>query len=124
MSVKRYAIAAGAAALVFSGVYGAAAALAVDGGALQTGQDTLVCDSNGVEVVGYGYENDTQQFSYVRVGDVDTACTGADMLVVVRGGGQQLADGVAVVDGPEVRVNLDQPVNGEAAESVQITIEG
>lgn len=60
MSIKRYLVAAGAAGLVFSGVYGAAAALTVEGGNAQAGQDfDLACDEDGVTVKGYSIEQGT-----------------------------------------------------------------
>lgn len=79
MSVKRYAIAAGAAALVFSGVYGAAAGLDITGGAAQAGvDDTLSCDDS-VNIEGLFIEQGTgdgpESFGVV-VNGIDDPCKG------------------------------------------------
>lgn len=80
MSIKRYLVAAGAAGLVFSGVYGAAAALNVEGGVAQAGSDTsLTCDADGVTVLGYIIEQGTGLFPTghgVKITGIDGACTG------------------------------------------------
>lgn len=123
MSVKRYAIAAGAAALVFSGVYGAAAALPVSAGALQTGQDTLICDSDGVAVSGYDFESDGALVSGFDVVGVNDACVGSELIaVVLNSAGNPLADATVAITAPgTVPVRFDA-VPAAEAESVQITI--
>ena len=80
MSVKRYAIAAGAAALVFSGVYGAAAGLNITGGAAQAGvDDALSCDDS-VHIEGLFIEQGTgdgpESFGVVVSGIDSSSCNG------------------------------------------------
>lgn len=127
MSVKRYAIAAGAAALVFSGVYGAAAALAVDGGAIQTGSDTtLTCDTDGVKVASYRADVERPAVSNgVRVEQVSANCEGLTLFATVfTADGTQLSRGSAVI-GTNGIVNADfpTPVDAASIEQIDITIE-
>lgn len=124
MSIKRYAAALGAAGLVFAAVYGAAASLAVDGGALQTGQASLACDGDGVQV-GYLTENDDQTVRSVKVSGITDTCGGSDLLAAVLSGGAVAGQGEAVIPagGGELTVPLNNPVPIAEADTVQITIE-
>lgn len=73
---------------------GAAAQLDVEGGAIQAGSDTsLQCDTDGVQVLGWGLETDTGQVNFVRIGDIDEACVGNDLFVNITSGGTKIAGG-------------------------------
>lgn len=104
MSIKRYAVAAAAAGMVFTGVYGAAAALNVDGGVVQAGSDdTLSCDTtDGVQVVTFTGEAGPAGFpvtsSGVTLKGIDTDCVGRYLMVRVGGdAGATLASGGKVL---------------------------
>lgn len=124
MSIKRYAAALGAAGLVFTGVYGAAAALDVRGGTLQSGQSqSLRCDGDGVDV-GFVTENDDQTVRSVKVSGIAAGCAGSDLLAaVLRADGSVAGQGDAVINGTEATVPLNAPVAITDAERVQLTIE-
>ena len=73
---------------------GSAAALGVNGGAIQAGEDvTLVCDSDGVQVLGWGLETDDGKVYSVRIGGIADACQGNALYVKVTDGGLTVASG-------------------------------
>ena len=73
---------------------GSAAALGVNGGAIQAGEDvTLVCDSDGVEVLGWGLETNDGKVYSVRIGGIADACQGNALYVKVTDGGLTVASG-------------------------------
>ena len=73
---------------------GSAAALGVNGGAIQAGEDvTLVCDSDGVQVLGWGLETNDGKVYSVRIGGIADACQGNALYVKVTDGGLTVASG-------------------------------
>lgn len=102
MSVKRYLAAFGAAALVFAGVYGAAASLDIGGGNAQAGVEGLTCDSDGVFIEGLFIEQGTGvgPESYgVVVSGISDSCAGYFLT------GRALGDGDALLslsDAPQI----------------------
>jgi hypothetical protein len=73
---------------------GSAAALGVNGGAIQAGEDvTLVCDSDGVQVLGWGLETNDGKVYSVRIGGIADACQGNALFVKVTDGGLTVASG-------------------------------
>ena len=73
---------------------GSAAALGVNGGTIQAGEDlTLVCDPNGVQVLGWGLETDDGKVYSVRIGGIADACQGNALFVKVTDGGVTVASG-------------------------------
>jgi hypothetical protein len=129
MSKIRYLAAFGAAGLVFTAVFGAAAALQVEGGAIQAGQDgNLACDTKGVTVVSYGYESDDATSRYARVTGINSNCAGHELFVDVFDGSTPLTGGSLelttdnVGDG-EVIVDWAQPVPARDINRVQVAIE-
>lgn len=126
MSMKRYLIAFGAAGLVFAGVYGSAAALAVDGGAVQAGQDTtLQCDPDGVFAESYLIDAEPPAVSSgVRIGGVNGACIGEELFATVSdAAGVQLARGSAAITGATVTVRWATPVQVADIEQLDLSID-
>jgi hypothetical protein len=73
---------------------GSAAALGVNGGAIQAGEDvTLICDPNGVQVLGWGLETDDGKVYSVRIGGIADGCQGNALFVRVTDGGVTVASG-------------------------------
>jgi len=70
--------------IVVAAVYGSAAGLIVNAGSIQGGSDdTLQCDTDGVQVVAYGlntYEGIYEGAEYITVRGVDAACNGARIM--------------------------------------------
>lgn len=124
MSIKRYAAALGAAGLVFAGVYGAAAALDVQGGTLQSGQSgSLACDPDGVKV-GFATENDDQTVRTVKVTEIADACNGSNLLAtVLNKAGTAVGQGEAVIGNGAATVRLSGAVPIRDADKIQVTIE-
>jgi hypothetical protein len=111
--------------------YGAAAALGVGGGVIQSGGDSdLTCDGDGVKVAGWGFETDTNKVSFVRVTDIAAACEGKALGVRVDGPGGFLTsvfhDPIASGETGtgSAKVNLDSAQDAGDIVHVQITIEG
>lgn len=128
MSKKRYLVAFGAAALVFGGVYGAAASLIVEGGNAQAGQAMdLSCDDDGVKVAGYFIEQnesgiEPQSFGVVVEG-VSTACQ--DLFMTARtldGSGTVLGNGVAQITGDTVTVRYDNTSGVPVSQIEQVSL--
>lgn len=126
--MKRYLGALAVAALVFGVVLGSAAALDIDGGAVQVGQSNVTCDTNGVTVASYKVEASdpgAPQSYGVRVDDISSACEGADLFAKVFGNGQQLGFGRAIVTGGQADVTYEGgSVPARQIERVQLTIDG
>ncbi|HLF61354.1 MAG TPA: hypothetical protein VI980_09270 [Acidimicrobiia bacterium] len=73
---------------------GSAATLAVNGGAIQAGEDlTLFCDPDGVQVRGWGLETNDGLVYFVRIGGIADACQGNAIFVRVTDGGVLVASG-------------------------------
>lgn len=71
-------------AAVFSIAFASAAALTVNGEVIQAGVDSdLACDPNGVNG-NWGLETDTNRVTFVRIDDIDSACSGAQMWVRIN----------------------------------------
>ena len=122
-SCRHQEVAFGAAGLVFAGVYGAAAALEVDGGNAQAGQAAdLSCDDNGVQVDGYLIEQGTgaEPLSFgIVVSGIDEACTGLFMTGrTLDGAGAILGDGVVEITGPTARLTYS-PSTGVPVSQIQ-----
>lgn len=135
MSKARYLAAFGAAGLVFAAVFGAAAALDVNGGAVQAGQNenSLVCDTDGIRVASYNVDAEPPaQSSGVRIVDVNTACNQEELIVrVLDGEGDVLAGGITdgtigqVRSGNGVTVRYDdgKTVNAADIEGISVAID-
>lgn len=81
--MKRYLVALASAGLVGGVVLGSAAALNVDGGVVQSGQDTdLTCQDSPVNVVQRSEFDVQEPFSTgPRVTNVDSSCSGENLVV-------------------------------------------
>lgn len=125
--MKRFLVALMAGTMVFSVAFASAAALIVNGGTIQAGEDLdLVCDSDGVNVEGWGLETDTGLVSFVRIGNIWADCVGADMFANITGtGGVELTEAgpVTIDDSTEV-LTFDTPVLASAIEDIHVFIEG
>lgn len=114
--------------VVIAAAFASAATLGVSGGAIQYGLDqTLYCDLDGVFVLGWGLETDTDTVSFVRIGGIDGACYSNDMFVaVLDGGGSVIASGsVAPIDNGTEIIYFDDPLpSAEAIETLRVWIEG
>uniref|UniRef100_A0A831T9X5 Uncharacterized protein n=1 Tax=Thermorudis peleae TaxID=1382356 RepID=A0A831T9X5_9BACT len=98
--------------------FGAAAALDVNGGVIQAGEDTdLTCDTDGVRVDGWGLETNTGLVDFVRIHDIDPDCSGADLFVNITEGGVKVAEGSATIPGDSV-LGDDDPDSGEVGVKV------
>jgi hypothetical protein len=106
---------------------GSAAALDVDGGAIQAGVDqTLSCDADGVFVAGWGLEADDGTVRSVRINGIDGACFGNALFVTVYdGSGALIGQGSAdPIDAVEESVALPTWPLASAIEQIHIFIEG
>jgi len=127
--VKRFIIALIAGAAVFSIAFGAAAALSVNGGVLQAGDDGNVTCTDGVAVQGWGLETDDDLVHSVRI-DGFAGCEGADAFVRLTDGlGGYLTDNLTPDDGnpidaDEERFPIPGGVDPELVEDVHVWIEG
>lgn len=114
--------------IVLATAFASASNLNVTGGTIQAGVDsTLYCDLNGVEVLGWGLETDVNEVSFVRIGDIDSACIGNDMFVkVFDGSGLLLAHGQITPITTNVHIiPFASPYpEAEQIESIRIWIEG
>jgi hypothetical protein len=78
--MKRIIVALLVGGAVFGTVLGAAAGLDLNGGVIQGGtDDSLWCDADGVQVLGWGLNSGTGMVENVRVGGVNTDCAGAGL---------------------------------------------
>jgi hypothetical protein len=106
--MKRIALALVVAAVLFGAVYASAAALNVEG-TIQAGVDAdLTCDPDGVYVDGWGYENNDMTVRYVRIGGINGACMGKEMVVGLWGSGEIQTKTVAIT-GVTQRVDFTSP---------------
>lgn len=73
---------------------GSAAALDVDGGAIQAGVDSeLTCD-DGVAVAGWGFEESDGLVYNVRIGGISDACVDHSLFVTVISGGVSISGSI------------------------------
>jgi hypothetical protein len=122
--------------------YAAAAQLIVNGGALQSGSAAnLVCDEDGVSL-SYTLDGDGNVTS-ATVSDIDAACEGAGLNMVIHAASNQsdsivatTEDGITLVGndcnpkeitGDEkaadpVECMLDEPTSGESIQSIDVSI--
>jgi len=78
--VKRLMVALLVGGMVFGTVFAVAAVLNVSGGVTQAGSvASLVCDSDGVTVEGYGVELDDLTGHSLKVSGIDAACAGYEL---------------------------------------------
>lgn len=109
-------------------VIGAAAALTVNGGAIQAGEDDTLTCTNEANVLGWGLETDDGQVEFVRIElDPDT-CDGNDMFVnITDGTGGVIAQGSVtlpnLVGAGGHRVTFPA-VDAEDIEDIHVFIEG
>jgi hypothetical protein len=97
--MKRILVALATGGILATAVFAAASTLAVDGGAIQVGQDSLLqCDTDGVSV---SYNVDLfGTVTSVQVNDIEQTCEGNRLVVVLRdAGGTPIATGGALTAG-------------------------
>lgn len=97
--MKRLLVALISGAAVFSIAFASAAALDVNGGTIQYGEDNQLTCTASANVDGWGVETDNGMTSHVRI-NYDPDCAGNDMFV-------QITD-----DGTVVRSVKKQPLDG------------
>ncbi|MGH8950706.1 MAG: hypothetical protein ACRDX9_04710 [Acidimicrobiia bacterium] len=105
---------------------GSAAALSVDGGAIQAGVDqTLTCDT-GVTVGGWGLEADDGTVRSVRISDIAPECAGNALFVRVYDLAGVLIGqgGVEPIDALEESVALPSWPLAADIENISVFIEG
>jgi hypothetical protein len=112
--------------MVFSVAFASAAALIVNGGTIQAGEDlTLVCDADGVSVGGWGLETDTGLVEFVRITGISPACAGNELFANITGGGSELTEaGPVVIAGTTEILNFDTDVPAVSIEDIHLFIEG
>lgn len=118
---------------VFGTIWGVAATVGVQGGTIQAGVDqTLYCDSDGVQVLGWGLETDDNTVRYVRLAGIDTNCQSNDIFVrVEKADGTKLFDSGAVhldssnTDPNQLKLNFPSPyLNPADIDVLRVWIEG
>ena len=110
---------------------GSAAALSVDGGTIQAGEDlSLTCDADGVHVTGWGLETTDNTVRNVKIGGISENCQLNDLFVNVTSGGAVIEQG-SVVLGPTntgtgvAQVNFTAPYPAPAdITDIHVFIEG
>ncbi len=146
--MKRTIIALLVGGLVFGTVMALAASLSVEGGTIQAGSDTdLQCDDGGVDVDGWGLETDDGLVYFVRIHNIDPACSSNDLFVNITGtgtpivantniiaqGSSHIPDDGAVTDPKDndpdpneigVKVSLNPPVKAVDITDIEVFIEG
>jgi hypothetical protein len=113
--------------MVFSVAFASAAALIVNGGAIQAGEDTtLACDTDGVSVAGWGLETDTGLVDFVRITGFNAACNGNELFANITGsGGVELTEaGPALIDTAIETLAFDTAVPAVDIEDIHLFIEG
>jgi hypothetical protein len=113
--------------MVFSVAFASAAALIVNGGTIQAGEDTtLACDTDGVAVAGWGLETDTGLVNNVRISGIATACFGADLFANITGGPAiELTEaGPVTIDNVTETLAFDTPVSAASIQDIHLFIEG
>lgn len=127
MGAKRYLVAFGAAGLVFAGVYGAAAALTVDGGAVQAGSaQGLQCDSDGVQVASYRIDAEPAAVSSgVRIVGINPGCGGERLFATVSNDGTVLGNGSTALTGGEQAIITWEggPVDAASINKIDLAID-
>ncbi|MGH3451663.1 MAG: hypothetical protein ACRDQW_13250 [Haloechinothrix sp.] len=126
MSKKRYLLAFGAAGVVFAGVFGAAAALDVNGESIQAGSDyRLACDTDGVTVDSYLIDAEPPAVSNgVKVVDIDEDCVGEELFaVILDGSGAIIGKGSADIASPQTIISWANPVRIRAINSIHLSID-
>jgi hypothetical protein len=123
--VKRLLVALISGAAVFSIAFASAAALDVNGGTIQYGEDNQLTCTAGANVDGWGVETDTNLTSFVRI-NYNPACAGNDMFVKITQGGTVIRSvAKQPLDASGSTGNLAfTPVSTEAITDIHITIEG
>jgi hypothetical protein len=97
--MKRLIVALLVGGALFGAVYGLAATLNVEGGTIQFGSDVdLICDEDGVQVLGWGLETDDGNVYAVRIGNIDEQCAGNQIFVSITDDGTEIADGDATIE--------------------------
>lgn len=131
MAIKRYVIAAAAATVVFTGVYGAAASLQVnDGATLQVGATDLECQENPVNVTVGGYAAYPVTFNTVTVTGIEASCFGERIVARALDGGVQIGPGDNFAsNGPTLVINagtevltFGTPISAADADSIELVI--
>lgn len=128
MSYKRYAVAAAAAGVVFTGVYASAATLGVDSkSALQFGTTTLQCDTDGVDIE--AVLNANNRVNKIKVTDIAPECVGFTLTVKVFDVNRTMtpgafATGTIVIDSGTEIVDVDPNLTREIAHHVDVEITG
>ena len=112
--------------ILASTAFGSAATLAVEGGTIQAGVDSsLYCDTDGVQVLGWGLETDDGKVYFVRLGGISTDCYGNELFVVVEDGvGNVLASGSTTIASTTFVVHFTPPVDAALIEVLKVWIEG
>ncbi len=112
---------------------GSAAALGVDGGTIQAGEDlSLTCDPDGVQVLGWGLETDDGTVLNVRIGGIHADCVGNAIFVnitdgaatVIAQGGVQKPPGGPGITGDQITIPLNPDPQAAAIEDIHVFIEG
>jgi len=107
--MKRLIVALLVGGVVFGTVVGLAATVGVQGGTIQSGVDqTLYCDTDGVQVLGWGLETDDNTVRGVRIGGIDAACVSNDIFVRV-----EKADGTLLYYSGAVHVDTANTGTGQ-----------
>jgi hypothetical protein len=126
---------------LFGAIYGLAAGLNVEGGTIQAGSDVdLICDEDGVQVLGWSLETNDGNVYAVRIGNIDEQCAGNDIFVSITDTGVEIADGDATIetdaadggdgctdtDAAEVctRIQIPGGVPAEDITDIEVFIEG
>lgn len=98
--MKRIALALVVAAVLFGAVYASAAALNVDGGVIQHGEDDYLKCTEALVVDGWGLETDDNTVRSVRFQELPDECNGAEAFVRIHlDGGGNVASHWTVTDG-------------------------
>lgn len=123
--MKRFMVALLVGVTVFGGVFALAASLGVNGGAIQAGADSeLRCDTDGVQVLGWGLESDTGKVSFVRIGGIDGACAGNDMFVNITSAGVKIAGGSVTLGSTGSATINFTPQDAVSITDIEVYIEG
>jgi hypothetical protein len=109
---------------IAAGAYAAAASLIVNGGTVQAGSEIgLVCDPDGVDV-SYGVVYDGSEFviDEVTIDDIDAACLGFDITVVLTDGGVDVGSGTGAIAGASITIPIAALPDAEDVDDVHVAI--